>query len=160
MRDSDFYIEINPKDFVAWTELHGLLVKSFSYMTGRIDPPSSLQKLSISGLQAKADVEDLFLALRNETLIGCMFGTPKGHRYYVGKLAVDETARGYGVARQLIASAAQIAQSQGRAILELQTRVELVENHKAFQALGFEKTAETAHRGFDRPTSYTYQKRL
>jgi hypothetical protein len=36
--------------------------------------------------------------------------------------------------------------------------VELVENHAAFQALGFAETGRTAHSGFDRPTSITYRK--
>ena len=38
-------------------------------------------------------------------------------------------------------------------MLELSTRIELVENHATFARMGFAKTAETAHEGFDRPTS-------
>jgi phosphinothricin acetyltransferase len=43
-------------------------------------------------------------------------------------------------------------------VLELQTRVELIENHNTFSALGFEKVAETAHPGYSRPTSITMQR--
>lgn len=34
----------------------------------------------------------------------------------------------------------------------------LVENHEAFAALGFAKVAQSAHPGFDRPTSITMRK--
>ena len=42
--------------------------------------------------------------------------------------------------------------------LELQTRIELTENHATFGALGFKKIAETAHPGYSRPTSITMRK--
>jgi hypothetical protein len=38
-------------------------------------------------------------------------------------------------------------------MLELETRIELTENHAAFARMGFIKTAETSHEGFDRTTS-------
>ena len=47
------------------------------------------------------------------------------------------------------------ARARGFACLALQTRIELVENHRAFGRMGFVKTAETAHPGFARPTSFT-----
>ena len=47
------------------------------------------------------------------------------------------------------------ARALGLPVLELQTRVELTENHAAFRALGFAQTGATAHPGFDRPTSLT-----
>jgi hypothetical protein len=40
----------------------------------------------------------------------------------------------------------------------LQTRVELVENHAAFSRMGFAKTGESAHPGYDRPTSITMRR--
>lgn len=69
-------------------------------------------------------------------------------------------ARGKGVARAMMAAAESLARGHGRAFLELQTRVELIENHATFRALGFEKVAETAHPGYDRSTSITMRKRL
>ncbi|MFN7434077.1 MAG: N-acetyltransferase, partial [Betaproteobacteria bacterium] len=46
----------------------------------------------------------------------------------------------------------------GRTALELQTRIELTENHATFAALGFAKVAETAHPGYARPTSITLRR--
>jgi hypothetical protein len=45
-------------------------------------------------------------------------------------------------------------------VLELQTRVELEENHAAFRAMGFAEAGRTAHPGYDRPTSITFRKDL
>jgi hypothetical protein len=44
--------------------------------------------------------------------------------------------------------------------LVLETRIELVENHLAFAAIGFAKTMESAHPGYDRTTSITMEKSL
>jgi hypothetical protein len=54
--------------------------------------------------------------------------------------------------------AEEVARTHGRKFLELQTRVELVENHATFAALGFKKVAESAHPGYSRPTTITMRK--
>ena len=56
--------------------------------------------------------------------------------------------------------AASIAQYHGLSTLTLETRIELTQNHQAFQQLGFVKTGETAHDGFAHPTSITMTKHL
>ena len=76
----------------------------------------------------------------------------------MGKVAVDAALRRRGVARRLLAEAEAIAREHGLPFVELETRVELVENHATFAALGFEKVGESAHVGFDRPTSITMRK--
>ena len=50
------------------------------------------------------------------------------------------------------------ASDLGLPVLELQTRVELVENQAAFLAMGFVEVGRTAHKGYDRPTSITYRR--
>lgn len=52
----------------------------------------------------------------------------------------------------MIDFAAAYARREGRKALELQTRIELLENHKAFAAMGFRKIGESSHEGYDRPT--------
>ena len=76
------------------------------------------------------------------------------------KLAVDQAYRRRGILRSLITFAQDMARAEGKSALELQTRVELVENHATFAALGFTKSGETAHAGYDRPTSITMWKAL
>ena len=42
----------------------------------------------------------------------------------------------------------------------METRIELTENHATFARLGFVKTAETAHPGYDGPTSITMSRSI
>lgn len=151
-------VAISPQAFSDWESLLELLRTSFAYMDSRIDPPSSLHRMGIDEIRARSQEETLILASEGSELVGCAFAAVRSDCVYIGKIAVAERARGRGVARQIMAAAESIARSAGRPALELQTRVELVENHKTFAALGFEKIAETAHPGFTRPTSITMRK--
>ena len=53
-----------------------------------------------------------------------------------------------------------LARERGLAAIELETRIELVENHATFRALGFRKVAEKSHPGYARSTSITMRKLL
>ena len=90
----------------------------------------------------------------------CVILTPKPDALYLGKLAVSAQARGQGLARRLVDHAAIRARALGLPALELQTRVELVENHATFARLGFVETGRTAHAGYARPTSITMRRPL
>lgn len=149
-----------PARFADWSALLTLLQQSFAYMDSRIDPPSSLKTLDAAALQAKAARETLIVAHDDATLVGCGFVDLRPDCAYLGKLAVAEAWRGQGIARRIVDAAAAHARAHGRRVLELQTRVELTENHRSFQALGFVTVARTAHPGFDRPTSLTMQRAL
>ena len=147
-----------PENFARWDELHALLMRCFASMEGRIDPQSSLLSMNADALAAKARDETLVLATEGDTLIGCAFLRIEDDRLYVGKVAVDAAWRGRGIARRMFALAEDHAVRNGLSHLELQTRVELTENHETFGRLGFIKTAETAHAGYGRPTSITMRK--
>lgn len=137
-----------------------LLRESFAYMDARIDPPSSLAGMGIEAFKAKAVEEILIVAEDQQRLVGCAFAALRDDCVYIGKVAVSPAARGKGVARAMFAAAEGLAHQHGRRFLELQTRIELLENHATFAALGFEKVAETVHPGYNRPTSITMRKRL
>jgi len=145
-------------DFADWNSVLLLLQSAFAYMDGRIDPPSSLRRLDVDELRAKARQQSLILAISGDALVGCALAEVRSDCVYVGKVAVATEYRGRGVARQLLATAESIARRSGLRVLELQTRVELVENHQTFAALGFKKTGETAHPGYTRPTSITMRR--
>lgn len=147
-------------DFSDWPGLLQLLHGAFAYMEGRIDPPSSLLRLTPATIAQKADDEELFLARDGDALVGCLFARPQGDAVYVGKLAVRGDRQGGGIGRRLMGAAERLARDSGLPYLELETRIELVENHAAFAAMGFVKTAETSHQGYDRPTAITMRKRI
>lgn len=149
-----------PAGFADWAGLLDLLRECFAYMEGRIDPPSSLHGFDEAKLAAKAAEEDLILAFGDGELAGCLFAVPKGAALYLGKIAVRPALQGRGIARRMMDLAEAGARTRGLTAFELQTRIELTENHAAFAALGFEKVAETAHPGFDRVTSVTFRRLL
>lgn len=142
-----------------WTALHALLVTCFADMDGRIDPPSSLKPMTPATLAAKAEEGTLLTLWRGGVLIGCGFATDAGDALYLDKLAILPAHRGRGLLRRMVARAEAIARAAGRDVLRLSSRVELTENHAAFAALGFVEVARTAHPGYDRPTSVTFEKR-
>ena len=159
MKKADIEIIRSPTS-VNWSELHQFLHTNFAYMEDRIDPPSSLKRMGVNDLQKKAELETLIVAKSDCRLVGCLFCRVQGRWLYVGKAAVDQTLRRSGIARLLFDEAFEVAKSHHLDGLELETRVELTENHRAFSRLGFEKVGEDAHPGFDRPTSIRMRARL
>ncbi|CAG0976910.1 amino-acid N-acetyltransferase [Rhizobiaceae bacterium] len=150
--------------FDRWDELLGLVRRSFAYMDGIIDPPSSVHRLTPATLAEKAKRETVLAAFVGGNLAGCVFladrGANGGDDIYVGKLAVEPGLQGKGTGRALMDAAERHARGLGRTALELQTRVELTGNQAVFARLGFRETARTTHEGFDRPTSVTMRKEL
>lgn len=153
-------IVLHVSDFQDWDALHALILRAFDYMSGRIDPPSSALALTPESLKRKADAETIFLSHLDEQLVGCAFLAEKQDHFYLGKLAVEPSLQGRGIGRALMTAAERHALAADKPVIELQTRVELVENHRTFARLGFRETARTAHAGYDRPTSLTMRKVL
>lgn len=143
-------------DPALWPAILDLLRAEFASMEGRIDPPSSLRDLSPTGLTEQAANGEIWVI--GTPPAACVFLAPKTGALYLGKLAVAARNRQQGLARQLVELAEGRARDLGLLALELQTRVELAENHAVFRALGFTEVARTAHPGYDRPTSITFRR--
>jgi GNAT superfamily N-acetyltransferase len=141
-----------------WAALHALLAESFACIEGRIDPPSSLSAMTPETLRGKAAEETLVTLWEEDALLGCGYLRDTARSVYLGKLAVRADRRGRGLLRLIVAEADAMARALGRPLLELQTRVELTENHAIFAALGFREVGRTAHPGYDRPTSVTMER--
>ena len=153
-------ITVSPEKFSEWSALAELLREAFKYMGGRIDPPSSLGAMGVADFIQKAQDETLIVAQINNQLIGCAFAAIRDDCVYLSKVAVHQKYRRQGVTRSLFEAADELAKQKGKKFLELQTRIELTENHQAFGALGFIKVAETAHPGYNRTTSITMRRRV
>ena len=145
---------LGPKDDFAPVLL--LIETAFAFMDGRINPPSSVHRLTAPALAAQAATGEVWVMEDLGRIIACMVLTPGPGHLYLGKLATDPAFRRLGLARQLVRHAVLRARALGLPDLRLETRVELTENHAAFQAMGFAEVARTAHPGFDRPTSITF----
>ena len=131
-----------------------LIQMEFAYMNARIDPPSSMNHLTVAELTSSpGEVWAI-----GSPPIACILLTPKPGKLYLSKLAVSTAARGSRHARQLINQAETRARELGLSILELATRIELTENHQVFQAMRFTEHERTAHPGHTRPTSVTFRR--
>ena len=139
-----------------WAAILHLIQTEFASMRGRIDPPSSMQRLTEADIAAKAESGEVWVV--GSPPVACMFLTLQQDSLYLGKLAVSATHRGKGLARALIDVAETRAKALGLAAVELETRVELLENHAAFRALGFVEVGRSAHPGFAQPTSIRFRK--
>lgn len=127
-------------------------------MEGRIDPPSSMKQLTVNTIAAQCCSGEVWVD--SDEPNACVFLNENEGRLYLGKLVVSRALRGRGVARQLIEFAEERAIHQGLRELEIEVRIELIENHKAFEKLGFAKVSEGTHVGYDKPTFITMRKQL
>ena len=135
------------------TETLALIARVFAEHDGRIDPPSSMHRMTLDDLARSALQGELWVI--GAPPVACVQLRKQGQTLYLSKLAVDPDSRRQGLAQRLIATAEKRAQA-----LELQTRIELTENHAAFKTLGFREIGRSAHPGFDRHTSIRMHKTL
>lgn len=152
--------QLNPIGFSNWEELHTLLCQSFAYMEGRIDPPSSLSRMSPKSLKEKANEEILLIVTDGDKLAACAYLKKTPDSIYVGKVAVAQSHQKRGIAREIFKLAEDYARANDKSSLELQTRVELFENHQVFERLGFVISGRSSHDGYDSPTTITMSKEI
>ncbi|MCV9962083.1 GNAT family N-acetyltransferase [Pararhizobium sp. BT-229] len=147
--------------FEDWEALLSLILASFAYMHPRIDPPSSALRLTPQSLKQKAETEKAYAAIEVGRLLGCVFcKTEPPDCLYIGKLAVAPDAQGRGVGRLMLQAAEDYAARCALPSLRLETRIELVENHRLFARWGFVRTLEASHPGFTHATFVEMSKAL
>ena len=150
-------ISIHPADpdTTDWASVLALVLKAFAYMEGRIDPPSSANRLTQEDMAAQAASGVLLLAEDDSGLVGGVFLNQRIDAMHLGKLALDPSRQGEGIGRRLFKASVAAAEAQNFAENELQARIELTEIQTAVAALGFRETGRTVRDGYDRPTSVT-----
>ena len=149
---------LEASDTAALAQVLRLIQTSFAYMTGRIDPPSSMHQLTVSALAQMA--KDSSVLALGDPVAACLVAKPLPHALYLGKIAIASDLRGRGVLRALLGRSEELARSLSLSRLELQVRIELVENQNIFGKCGFVETARNAHPGYDRATEIIMQKLL
>lgn len=130
------------------------MVEAFAYMDGRVDPPSSIHRLSLADLAAGPGE----VWVLGAPPMGCVVLTLEEEALYISKLSVAAKHRHRGLANALIDAADARARELERGWLKLETRIELTENHRTFEAMGFLEVARTSHPGYDRVTSITFRR--
>ncbi|QCO57553.1 GNAT family N-acetyltransferase (plasmid) [Pseudorhodobacter turbinis] len=145
-----------PKAPYDWDALYALIQRAFASMEGRIDPPSSLYRMTAKDLATHPG--EVWVIGRPAR--ACMVLTPTAGSLYLGRLSVDKPWLRKGYARILITHAESRARALGLPVLKLQSRIELVENHAVFFALGFKQSGASTHKGFSAPTSLIFTKEV
>ena len=161
MQKRDLFLDKNSvrilkSNDAALVETLGLIKSSFAFMAGRIDPPSSVESLSLQKLDRMAQLG--WVVVIGKPVMACVVATPRPQSLYLGKISVDPSVRGQGVARALVEACEHLAVKLGVNYLELQVRIELLENQRAFARMGFVKISDDCHSGYDRVTEITMQK--
>jgi len=130
-------------------EVLDLIRAQFAYMDGLIDPASSMHDLTLDALKGQQ------IWVVGDPIFACMILTERPMSLYVGKVAIDPVMRGQGVLAKLIERAKHVALDANLSELELESRIELVEVHRAFARVGFQEVGRGIHLGFDDHTFIT-----
>lgn len=137
-----------------------LIHRAFAQYRDRLVPASAAlneTQESIAALMARGRV---LLAKVNGMAVGCVAVEDKGDCIYVGRLAVEPSARGRKLGLALMDAAETEARLMGGQRLRLDCRLSLTENRAFFGALGFVEGAHRCHAGFAAPTYVELEKIL
>ncbi len=138
-----------------------VIAASFAQYRGKLVPESGAFQETAATIAAKLEGgAGAIVAERNGELLGCVLIEEQEGDLYFGRLSVLPSARGQGLARQLIQAVEAEASRRGLAGVRLGVRVVLTANQRLFQALGYRETSREAHPGFDHPTSINMRKPL
>ena len=149
-------IRTNDQVTTDWASIP--MLKAFAYVDGWGDPPFLANRITKKDMLAEPGV--VFLVEDNSDLVVGVFLNPKTDAMYLGKLSVDPLRQGEGIGRRSCEASVEVAKAQGYAEIELQARIEVVENHATFTAMEFCEAGRTANDGSDWPTSVTMKCRL
>lgn len=98
-------------------DILSLIQRSFAYMEARIDPPSSMHRLSVETIARQCEEGEVWTI--GTPPIACIFFTLKPDCLYLGKVSVDEASRGQGLASKMVKLAEERARALGYEWLEL-----------------------------------------
>ncbi len=129
-----------------------LIQRQFAYMEDRIDPPSSMYRLTVEGLR-QSDVW-----VFGDPIRACMVLTPVSDHLYLGKVAIEPAFRGQGLLKELVNRAEDVARGLGLNTIQLESRIELIEVHRTFAKVGFREVRRGAHEGYSRDTFIVMEK--
>ena len=158
MSDSISLRMATPEDAPA---LAATIVAAFEQYRGRLTPESGALSETPQGIAAEMRQHTGgIVAEWNGRIVGCvMFRLYQGDLYF-GRLSVLPEARGHKLAARLIAAVEREARKLDLLGVRLGVRVQLVENQKLFQSLGYREISREAHEGFSEPTSINMRKSL
>ena len=92
----------------------------------------------------------LFFIMKEEQIAGMLtvgiYYSPTGGKAWIEDVVVDETFRGQGLSKQLVAHAIEFVKSQQIPLLMLTSNSKRIAANKLYQAIGFERKETNVYR--------------
>ena len=92
----------------------------------------------------------LFFLMQNEQVAGMLtvgiYYSPTGGKAWIEDVVVDETFRGQGLSKRLVAHAIEFTQSKQIPLLMLTSNPKRIAANKLYQAMGFERKETNVYR--------------
>ena len=92
----------------------------------------------------------LFFIMKDEQIAGMLtvgiYYSPTGGKAWIEDVVVDETFRGQGFSKQLVAHAIEFVKSQQIPLLMLTSNPKRIAANKLYQAMGFERKETNVYR--------------
>ena len=92
----------------------------------------------------------LFFIMKDEQIAGMLtvgiYYSPTGGKAWIEDVVVDETFRGQGLSKQLVAHAIEFVKSQQIPLLMLTSNSKRIAANKLYQAMGFERKETNVYR--------------
>lgn len=92
----------------------------------------------------------LFFIMKDEQIAGMLtvgiYYSPTGGKAWIEDVVVDETFRGQGLSKQLVAHAIEFVKSQQIPLLMLTSNPKRITANKLYQAMGFERKETNVYR--------------
>jgi GNAT superfamily N-acetyltransferase len=133
---------------------------AFAAQSRPTNPPSSALRETAETIAAKIAAGGGFGVFADARLVAVALWLIDGGALLVGRVCALPERRGRGSSRRLLAACESIAKAHGLKQMRLRVRLELPENERLFQGLGFARVRVEAHPGFDAPTTVVMERRL
>ena len=92
----------------------------------------------------------LFFIMKDEQIVGMLtvgiYYSPTGGKAWIEDVVVDETFRGQGLSKQLVAHAIEFVKSKQIPLLMLTSNPKRIAANKLYQAMGFERKETNVYR--------------
>ncbi len=153
-------ISFRPLNLTDADETARVIRAAFAAQPRSTQPPSSALKETAETVAAKIGVGGGIGAFAGDALIAAILWEIKAGALHVGRVSIVPAWRSRGLAGALVKACESEARRRGLARMTLRVRLQLPENERLFERMGFERRAVDAHDGFDRPSQAVMEKRL
>jgi len=134
------------------------IIKTAFAPQATLQPPSSAVRKTMALLEQELAAGGALVTEFDQHVVACVLHQPRHDALYFHRLAVLPALHGRGIGRALINTVEQLARTSGSARVELSVRLELDQQRRFYESLGYQTIGYGSHADFDQPTYATMQK--